>query len=146
MIKLAVLDWYQKVRDTMDKKIPVSSYVNVADLDAIIVTATEGGSNYWADMRRYDHSAFDDSLSHHTGVTVEYRENEPDCATLPGWHKVNRDLVLRGLQVIAEKYPHLFASFLKSGGSNAEPGDYAPDADLSDAIVQAGIFGELVYG
>jgi len=106
-----------------------------SDLDNTLITAVEGGINDWAVVRRY-HAV------EGTPVTVEVQEDDPATAVRPGWHLVNRDVIARGLQACAERYPNVISHYLQSGG----PGDRAPDAEVADAILQAGLFGEIVYG
>jgi hypothetical protein len=106
--------------------------VTDTDLDSILITAIEGGINYWANVRKYSPD----------GCTAEVRESDQDTAEKPGWHAVDRATVRRGLQVLVTACPRSFAAFLASG----TPGDYAPDAGVSDNILQCGIFGSVVYG
>lgn len=106
------------------------------DLDNILITAVEGGINYWACVRAYRNAEG-------APCSVEIQEEiDQGSATFPGWHKVTRAKVKRGLQVMAAKYPHQLAAFVASG----KPGDYAPDAEVCDVIIQCALFFEVIYG
>ena len=117
--------------------------VTGTDLDGMIVTAVEGGINYWAKCREYQRDALEDSQRYPEGCSVQLAERDDEGSPVnPGWHKINREVMGKGLQVMAVKYPHQLRAFLASGS----PGNYAPDAEVCDVVVQCGIFGELVYG
>lgn len=115
---------------------------HVSDLDGIIVTAAEGGINYWARIRNYKIRALDEPEKYPDGCSMEVQEDEVMGGTDPLWVKVDRMLVAKGIQVMAEKYPHQLRALIASGSC----GDYAPDAEVCDVIVQCGVFGEIVYG
>jgi hypothetical protein len=53
------------------------------------------------------------------------------------WHDVAADKLMKGLQVMAEKYPDSFASLLADG--------YDIDMNVGDVLVQCCCFGELRY-
>ena len=51
-------------------------------------------------------------------------------------HEFRREHIIRGIQVLAVKHPHLLTSILQD------------DSDMytADALIQAGIFGDVKYG
>lgn len=97
------------------------------ELKGVVITAVEGGIGYWARVRRYDPES----------GTVAIAEDDQKTAAKPGWHKIGPADILRGLQICATKYPHVFAHWHH---------DQIGDASSADVIVQCAIFGEAVYG
>lgn len=53
------------------------------------------------------------------------------------WYDIAADKLMKGLQVMAEKYPDSFASLLADG--------YEIDMNVGDVLVQCCCFGELRY-
>lgn len=107
-------------------------------LKDILITAVEGGCDYWAFNRGYDPD---------NGV-VEFLEDEhdPRAADAP-WQKVDVDMIARGLAKIKQpgfKINKQTLGWIMTGDVNNDAGDI--DADAADCIVQAALFGELVYG
>jgi len=125
---------------TMDPK-------TISDL---LCCAFEGGSNYWYEITGYE---FREGVSY-----ADFKEGgqftDPDCYYHPcqiiPLHegcsvlisdedqvtKLNRDNLVRGLEVLANKYPHHY----KNIGSDEE------DADTGDAYLQCCLFGDIIYG
>jgi len=106
-------------------------------LDSVIITAVEGGIGYWSRVRNYRWS--DDGPT-----SVEIMEDEE-----PTWHLVDRDVIRKGLRLIAqpESPINLHESYRQdiARASRAnEGGDI--DATLADIIVQCAVLGEVVYG
>lgn len=124
----------------------------------ILTTAVEGGINYWAQVSEYKHE--------HSGVPVaetfavvhevdpdEGIEEDEDGYAVRGL-RVTIDTIAHGIQVLTtgENAGKSFTvsgadywkQFLLSNRTNGEDGDY--DADIADNILQAGLFGEVVYG
>lgn len=108
-------------------RLKVEIEVTDQELIDILVTAVEGGSNYWARFRKYDCDA----------GTVEVRESDQDTADKPGWHKIGPEDIARGLQLAAEFEPRTFDHW---------HGDRCGDAGSSDNILQLALFGTVVYG
>lgn len=112
-------------------------------LSDVLVTAVEGGINYWASVSEYDPDA----------GTVRVHEWHPDTGeTEDGYAKegvlVTLDDIARGIGVLRrdDKLPltGYWHDFWKADRTNGEDGDY--DAGHADCVVQAAIFGEVVYG
>jgi hypothetical protein len=98
--------------------------VSWVDLQGLLITAVEGGIGYWAQVRAYRPDA----------GTVEVRDAEEQGAR---WRRVTVQTLLRGLDVCAKEYPRITATWLQ---------DRIGDAGIADSILQAGLFGDLVYG
>lgn len=132
--------------------------VRVSDeaLRGLLCSALEGGSNYWYMHTR---SEFADGLRYD-----DFREGGK-CALAEYWHplelipfvegcaliitteaagdegdkterRLDRAALLRGIQIMAEKYPRHFA--------NVQTEDY--DAETGDVYLQCCLFDEIVYG
>ena len=124
---------------------PVRSEEREEFLADIITTAIEGGTGYWALVHEYKWSERPPSEVY--AVISEDEEQIGSEAEAPGYHRIDIDVIAKGIGRIREDaFPinsHLKAEILLADREN-EGGDI--DADSADAIVQAAIFGELVYG
>lgn len=106
---------------TLDVKIVVTE----DELCDLLITAVEGGIDYWAHVRNYRPSE----------GTVEFREQGP--VDVYPWRKATwRDMAV-GLEICAESYPRVFASWLA---------DRIGDAASCDVIFQCAMLGSEVYG
>ena len=106
--------------------------VSVQDLNDLLTTAVEGGTNYWAEVRNY-------RWRNQTVVSVEFREIDQRSAEKPGWHAVN---ALDLLRILPEIRKH-------SGQAkhwNIPEIIENQDAEIGDIAVQLTIFGEVIYG
>ena len=108
-------------------KIQIEIEVTEEELAGILVTAVEGGSNYWAAIRNYDPDK----------GTATIWERDQDVAEKPGKHAIGPDDIARGLQLAATKEPETFNHWF---------GDRIGDAGSCDNILQLALFGEIVYG
>lgn len=128
--------------DSLDPR--VNKNVLVAD---IFSTACEGGINYWCDVNAYRWSdgAGQSDLTGFRAVIVDEDGTE---------HVIDRSVILKGLRLatdkaVTDKHPGVYALrdtglAYRYGGERLEDLDY--DADTADAIVQLGLFGEIIYG
>lgn len=105
----------------------VTIQVTDQELAYIIITAVEGGSNYWA--------MFKDYSPRRGEVTV--CEDDQETAAAAGWHLIGPDRIAHGMSIAGNKYPHQLAKWLR---------DRTGDAETADVFLQCAIFGELVYG
>jgi hypothetical protein len=116
-------------------------------LKDVLITAVEGGINYWSAVSEYDPD----------NGTVRVHEYHPDTGeTENGYAKegvlVTLDTIAKGIGVIERdsvrfRFAHVggyWGEFWKANRTNGENGDY--DAGIADCIVQAALFGEVVYG
>jgi hypothetical protein len=119
-------------------------------LTDVLTTAVEGGINYWAAVSGYQ---WDVPLGQAHVDVWETEETDDDYGT--HWpdtyfpHRVTVDTIAKGIGIlVAERKGHSPASywhqFVLANRTNGEEGDY--DAGIADDILQAGIFGKVVYG
>ena len=115
-------------------------------LSDCVITAVEGGTGYWAEVRNYKWSR-DEETGQMMGATVELRSEIPRTSDPEPWFMVNLETIERGIIRLKDKNfkinPNLLGLILA-----AERNDDASDidAEAADCIVQAALFGELVYG
>lgn len=141
----------------------------------IMITAFEGGSNYWAEARNvvrddtpdeglaaYDPGSVLDQTGRHHGdyVSFEVRSAEDaDDKRLGKWHRIDEQAVERGLALILSvpQTGPLGMGVRNPVGvrrdilaalalANVSPEDADLDADAADCVIQAAAFGEIVYG
>ena len=115
--------------------------VDKQTLHDLFVTALEGGIGYWSVCTEYYWSL--DGEDDLDGFYADIEETETDE---PATHRIDAACILRGLQFFAQggqgyRHVHSVARAVLFGDEDV---DY--DADDADAIVQAGLFGEVVYG
>lgn len=108
------------------------------DLDDLMVTALEGGINYWCykptvkegsmSEENYDKTEFIGDIISKGGTLLLFDVSSDDI-----W-ELNRDKLLKGIQMYCEIY-------------NVAPSDLMEmhDADDVDTIIQYSIFNELVF-
>lgn len=115
----------------------------------LLVTAFEGGSNYWvaevhiarlpAGMRRKDYPYWHAELPLVNGGKVRFHDlNGPDhrwCDSI-GYYTLDFDGILKGLAAMRLKYPDSWKEAI----------DGTFDAITADVFLQCCIFGEVVYG
>lgn len=105
-------------------------------LTDVLTTAVEGGINYWASVDEYE---WDVPLGE---AYVVVRDMEDDTT-----HRVDLDVIAKGIGIeVAGKWDpgSYFAQFVIANRTNGKDGDF--DASVADVILQAGIFGKVVYG
>jgi hypothetical protein len=110
----------------------------------LLCCATEGGISYWCYID-FGKSRKPPEIDKDIGFDAEYRhvcwplshggslclvDNEDNTE-----HYLDLAAVERGLKVMAEKYPHHLANFLKDN----------EDAETGDVFVQCSVLGEIVY-
>lgn len=104
----------------------------VADL---VVTAFEGGSNYWlGDIKPFYAKTADYAEADRYGedmVTRVFTPSEDDEE-----YTFDREAINRGLQIMADQYPTHFNDLREDNF----------DADTADVFLQCALFGEIVYG
>ena len=121
----------------------ISIPVNPELLHGIFVTALEGGIGYWSTCHSYRWSKPDtdgeEDLEHFRAVI---REHEDDTK-----HVIDRAVVLKGLR-LAVQPGHVSSEICEDALADIGAGDAGGQLDAfgADAIVQLGLFGEIVYG
>lgn len=119
-------------------------------LSDILTTAIEGGVGYWSytEDYRWDLEKYS---ADEIGATLSDCNDEDDPDFPPT--RVTLDTIAKGIGVIKqmENAPNYFGDggsywkqFLLADRTNGEDGDY--DSIVADWIVQAGLFGEIIYG
>jgi hypothetical protein len=122
-------------------------------LHGIFVTALEGGIGYWSTATSYKWSnedGEDDLLGFHADIfeTEEVDEEDGEAAVIPT-RRIDAQVVARGLIALATSKRGPFRNLcirILLGGQTADDALGECDADAADAIVQMGLFGEIVYG
>lgn len=134
-------------------------------LHDIFVTAIEGGITYWASVEEYhwhagnaenaldnldldgffaqiiEEDAADDGKAHRIDINVIHRGIERILAAKAPYYDPN------GARTQCESIPGLdrgTAAIVRQANHELDAGDI--DAGIADAIVQAGLFEEIVYG
>lgn len=97
----------------------------------ILVTCVEGGSNYWANFRNVKRDVELDILE------CEVRDKEGDSLE---WKKITIEDIRKAVAVVMKPEFNLHDSY-KAMVANDDN-----DATSSDAILQAAMFGEVIYG
>lgn len=146
------IDNYDKRRELYVGEITVPVKYNYYDLECIIITALEGGINYWVGKYRIDHPdgkkpesrdiatsewAFD-ALRRGGSVWFKAREEEGgDEGTL------TFEGLIKGLNMFVEhRVSQSKANFIEGGGLDV--GNI--DADDADGIIQFSTFNEWIFG
>lgn len=110
-------------------------------LQDIIITACEGGIGYWSQLESYDYRET-------SFVLREMNEDETDW-TGPK-HILDHDVVAVGLERIVSGVvtvsPDIRSSIMNELIEATKGGGFAGDTTDCDCIVQAGLFGEIIYG
>ena len=113
--------------------------VTAEDIDDIVATALEGGINYWCNraevMGDYLGEFASDQISR--GGVLRLYDAEEDKV-----YELTLEKLLHGIQ---KAYEGLW--YMDYGWCDGKTLDTCQiDADVADAIVQFGIFDELIYG
>ena len=110
-------------------------------LSLVVITAVEGGINYWAETDRYK---WNEQSGNFKDASVVVRDLE---GNLPAeWTPVTLETIEAGLSNIRKdtnSQSYLIPSILNADRTN-DAGNI--DADAADFIVQYGLFGKAVYG
>ena len=113
-------------------KFKIEIEVDVDFLDCVMVTALEGGINYWADDVIYpENEECNRMRASDIVASTEHSIVIVDCEGDP--HNLNREKLLKGLSMYAKEH-----------GLTTDAGQI--DATAADLIIQFALFGEIVYG
>lgn len=111
-----------------------------------LVVAAEGGVNYWGEVVEYHHHALNDRAPADVYMIITEHEPSPRDTT-GGTHLVTIRTMADGIRRLVERQVRMNDTLLDYLTQGVRENDAAYiDADLADCIVQAGVFGELVYG
>lgn len=117
----------------------------------LIITAIEGGINYWADVLDMDEDSASMGMLHQEDVDLK-----TDGDTAPRF-VIDKAFIQKGLVAVAEQTKNpaesmvgktsLLAKVLVANNyENFHEWEMFQDADVADIVVQFALFGELVYG
>ena len=126
----------------------------------IFVTALEGGIGYWSRAYTYhtggrnEGGGFDDDLQGFSADILDCVEHpdvgpfeididEDEDARLV---TIDRAVVVRGLEAIASGRVKLARRIHEAVAADLAGDGGAIDAEAADCVIQAGLFGEVVYG
>ena len=135
--------------DTITIDIPMTLDVQGADLDNILTTCFEGGSNYWinkVEVDDYKGCKYASEVVSNGGDVWIYPDDSPR-------YFVNKERLLKGIELWFKRWitytklsgknnPYL--NFLNDTSIKFSNIDW--DADDTDSILQYAMFGKVVYG
>ena len=109
-------------------------------LNDVIVCAVEGGIGYWSQVRDYRWEKDDDwNITEASATVVPFDD--------PKVYKLTWETVEDGIRKVLAGTVKVHSSYVGSIAVAAAEGDAGEiDAELADIIVQAGLFGEVIYG
>lgn len=118
--------------------IPFLVQVNIDDqrLEDMLIGAFEGGSNYWlarATPTNGERFSYTKVVKGEQTLKMTLVNPEDIETELP---LINREQLIKGMQLMAEKAPRHFANFM----------DENDDAETADVFFQFALLGEIVYG
>lgn len=123
---------------------PKRSQERVNFLCGVMCSAVEGGINYWAETRHYEWGSENGrfKLGAIDKPTFEYSSVEVrDFEDTEGqWHQVTIDTIAKGIRLLTSKQVGVADRILGYIASDDI------DSDAADCIVQAALFGKIVYG
>mgnify|MGYP003662706626 CR=1 FL=1 len=122
----------------------------------IFVTALEGGIGYWSRAYTYRplkaaSEGLDDDLQGFEAIVLDCVEHE-DVApneVEDGDERlltIDRAVILKGLEAIATRRVKMADRIHEAVDSDLRGGGGCIDAEAADCVVQAGLFGEVLYG
>lgn len=104
---------------------------------SLLVTAFEGGSNYWYIITNHNCEELDLDYVHecplHPEGFVEIEDQEEGKGRT---YLLNRQALQKGLEIFARDEPRHFSDFVLE----------KDDADTADVFLQCCTFGEAIYG
>ena len=122
----------------------------------IVVTAAEGGIGYWSQIESYDYRRWMPDINGHLGDAISvpddfvfYRiaalNEDEDGYDRDKLYDITLVLVRRGLEIAMSKARHDLVKDVVLGCAREDwTGEI--DADGADAIIQCGVYGEIIWG
>ena len=122
-------------------EIKTKTEIKEEDLKDLLCNAMEGGSSYWAKVDDYIIPEGTDTS------TVEFRHIDipfiDGCSIKVVDNEegeegglLNKESMVKGLQIMADKYPWHFQNFIKDEA----------DAETGDVFLQCSVLGDIVFG
>lgn len=113
------------------------------DLHDLLCCALEGGSGYWAKIVEYgnpdnikcEFKHLDLPFSENGYLMISEIDDEGEVDEVDP-HKLNKEAMYKGLQIMADKYPWHFANLIEDN----------MDAETGDVFLQCSVLGDIVYG
>lgn len=106
-------------------------------LNDLLVTAFEGGINYWCESIKRAHDTPESKeLLYHSDALIAGALLELTVFDYAATHTLTLLDCADGLATMSTKYPRHFSDFLAEN----------EDATTADVFIQCCIFGELIYG
>lgn len=139
--------------ETIFTEVQVNYPITEDSVRNLLVSALEGGSNYWMSLLKYE---FPPNTTREDFTEGQYtvpdgNDNWPIAYVLPFvprggivlqdkeedcTHTLIVEKIVQGLRTMANKYPTHFMDFINEND----------DAETADVFLQCCIFGEIVYG
>ncbi len=127
--------------------VTVTSTISRSRIADLLISALEGGSNYWYYLRRYEMAAsLDIGEFAHGHITIPLTKGctaviivKEECVgdvNAGREFRLNLDSVAKGAQIMSEKYPRHWGDFLSEND----------DAETGDVFLQCCLFGDIIYG
>ncbi len=111
-------------------------------LQDVFVTALEGGIGYWSECEEYHWDVdLDDPTDGFFAVVYDIEDENARYVITEGTIDLGLERLREGKVGLGA---YLLGPLMVADLTNGQEGDI--DADGADAVVQAGLFGELVYG
>jgi hypothetical protein len=112
----------------------------------VFVTALEGSIDYWAEILKYHWGIKEKDGNYRDDLDGFFAEvvprDEPDSEL-----RIDKTTILDGVAQIIDDNIRISPDRMEKIREAARLNDAGDiDADLADCIVQAGLFGEIVYG
>lgn len=117
-------------------------------LASVIVTGVESGYHgigYWAECRKYRWEWSDEGKRLLGNASVEIRSTGGETGA--EWRPVTLDTVRKGLAHIRNGETNVnkrLSGLIMVAERDSDAGDI--DSEAADCIIQAGLFGQIVYG
>ena len=117
------------------KTFTITTQIPLESVKDLIVSAFEGGSNYWyydlrPDTKRTTIRFWHAELPFRKGRAVYLKDSEGDE------HKLDLAAIQRGLNIMSEKYPRHMSDLVAE--------NY--DRDTADVLLQCAVLCEVIYG
>jgi len=140
--------------ETTFKTVTIQHNVTLETTRNLLVSAFEGGSNYWMKLDKYicpPDTTLDDfkeggkrsvpdsigSTWHPAYILPTIKDGAMGIVDSENTkHTLTREKLFIGFDVMAKKYPQHFQNIV----------DENDDAETADVLLQCALFGELVYG
>jgi hypothetical protein len=127
----------------------VSQSVSMQRLHDLLITAFEGGSNYWMTdlhlaklpdgMKKSDFEFWHGEVPLREGGVLKFAdavEADPKFADESGHYSLDLEKVSQGLHTFASKFPRHYGNFMREND----------DAETADVFLQCCVFGDVIYG